>query len=405
MTKPSPLIGLRFVAAFMLFVFHVREGHRLGLMTFAPFDDAPLWLSRLIERSYVATGLFFVLSGHVLAQRFLRDDGGTPRLDRPPRDFVLRRVTRVWPLHAAAWALIAPAVFFFAATTDELGWGDAIASGVASLALVQAWVPPWVMSWNVPTWALSVVVSFYAAFALVATRRPRWLRQRTRGEAGVALAALLALAVLPALVVTLGRADAPSSLSTGLDVLLVKFLPLVWWPVFACGAVLARSPWGRADAAAPTVRPGLGDAAWLALVVLLATVDDVPYLVLRHGLAVPLMLVGLVDLDRGRGVVAWALARPIGDALGRASFAVFIVQLPVAGGVGAALAARRAEGEPGSALDLTLVLGATVVVAWFVSRVDARIVGALRRRLGVAERASLVSPASPGDDARDDRRR
>ena len=49
----------------------------------------------------------------------------------------------------------------------------------------------------------------------------------------------------------------------------------------------------------------------------LAVADEVPYLVLRHGLALPLMLVGLVDLDRGRGVVAWLLARRPLEALGR----------------------------------------------------------------------------------------
>lgn len=380
-------------------MFHVREGHRLGLLTFEPFDTAPAWVARLVERSFVATGLFFVLSGHILAQRFVRDDAdGTPCLDRTARDFVLRRVTRIWPLHAAALLLLAPGVVWL---SDGAAPAETLGAGVASLLLVQAWWPPWVLAWNVPTWALSTVASFYVVFAWVATRRPRALARRTRGAALAALGACVALALAPAVVVTL-RADAPiTSMSTGLDVLAVKFLPLVWWPVFAAGVVLARSPWGRPSGGAVCVRPGWGDPAWLALVALLVAPVDVPYLVLRHGLVVPLLLVGLVDLDRRRGVVAWVLARPVCASLGRASFAIFIVQLPVAGGLGAALAARRADGAPGSLLELAVVLAATVAVAWGASQLDRRAVAALRRRLGLAPSLPLATPRRARDDGDD----
>ncbi len=374
------------MAAFALFVFHVREGHRLGLVTFTFFEEAPVWIGRVLERSYVATGLFFLLSGHVFARHFLVEGAdGVPRLDRSPRAFFLRRVTRVWPLHAAVLLLLAPVVVWAVRQDETLAASDMVASGVASFFLVQAWFPSLVMSWNVPTWALSTVVAFYAAFALVAAWRPRWLRRLSRREAAARIVAALVIALVPAALVAALRADAPSSLSTGNDIMLAKFHPLVWMPIFFVGVFLARSPWSQSDSQAPCLTPGWGDAAWCLLIVLLAVLPEVPYLFARHGLAVPLLLVGVIDLERRRGVVAWVMSTRVLGALGSASFALFIVQLPVAGGAIASLTARNEAGLPLGDLALAGTLALTVSTAWVVSRVDRRVTGALRARLGTGQ--------------------
>ena len=87
-TQLKPLIGLRFLAAFAVFVAHVP-----GSWQDYDFGKAPVGAA--------GVSFFFVLSGFILAYVYV------PRLKAsvsgkfPVKEFYFRRVARIWPLHLA----------------------------------------------------------------------------------------------------------------------------------------------------------------------------------------------------------------------------------------------------------------------------------------------------------------
>src|SRR4051794_29809514 len=81
------LTGLRFVAAMQVLLYHVYAPGSRG---------APGWVRALVGSGYVGVGLFFVLSGFVLAYNYLEPmEAG--RVSR--REFWLARLARVYPVY------------------------------------------------------------------------------------------------------------------------------------------------------------------------------------------------------------------------------------------------------------------------------------------------------------------
>jgi peptidoglycan/LPS O-acetylase OafA/YrhL len=75
-------------------------------------------------------------------------------------------------------------------------------------------------------------------------------------------------------------------------------------------------------------RPSAGDGLALGLVAFLALVPEVPYVLLRHGLLVPLTLIVIADIARGRGLLGRLLAWRGFGRLSEASFSLFALQMP-----------------------------------------------------------------------------
>lgn len=76
------LTGLRAVAAYALFFYHFRP------------SPVPEWMGRLLNSLYVGVGLFFVLSGFVIASRYQ----GSVRLTRSWwRGYLWHRLARIYP--------------------------------------------------------------------------------------------------------------------------------------------------------------------------------------------------------------------------------------------------------------------------------------------------------------------
>jgi peptidoglycan/LPS O-acetylase OafA/YrhL len=149
------LTGLRWFAAFGVFLFHVCEFYPLpGVRDTALFGNT-------------GVTFFFVLSGFVLTWSF------SPR-DTASR-FYWRRFARIWPALAASTALAVPV--FYAGRGVALDrteqWGI-----VASLVLVQAWIPAVLFSGNPAAWSLSDEGFFYMIFPAVVrpiVRAPHWV--------------------------------------------------------------------------------------------------------------------------------------------------------------------------------------------------------------------------------------
>ncbi|MEU6001499.1 acyltransferase [Streptomyces sp. NPDC047197] len=159
-SRVDSLTGMRFLAAFAVFVHHFT-----GVSSHGGVAHAPL----LFPYSIIgATGVdfFFVLSGFLLT--WGHRPGTRARL------FYWRRFGRIWPAHLVATI---PCVWVFYL------WGgvptDAV-SFVASLFLVQTWFPGVTPMFpgNGVAWTLSVEVFFYLLFPY-AVRGALRMRART----------------------------------------------------------------------------------------------------------------------------------------------------------------------------------------------------------------------------------
>lgn len=139
----TPLNGLRFLAAFVVFFQHWRA-HSLQGPHWFPFGHA--------------VSFFFVLSGFVLTYVYF------DRLTRDTiRNFFVTRFARLWPLHLTT-LLIKLLVGGFFITELASNW-DYLRLAINSLML-HAWTfnYRWAMSFNGPSWSVSTEFAFYWLF-------------------------------------------------------------------------------------------------------------------------------------------------------------------------------------------------------------------------------------------------
>ena len=139
---------------------------------------AALWVlayhAGLSAAGYLGVDLFFVLSGFIIAYNYadarLAEDG------RRYREFLWRRLARIYPAYLAALLLTLAAVAVLAPWEVSLRKSAHFtAEGFwASVFMVQAWTVPVPRVWNVPGWSVSAEWAAYLAFPLIAApRSPR----------------------------------------------------------------------------------------------------------------------------------------------------------------------------------------------------------------------------------------
>lgn len=169
----KPLTSLRFFAALMIFLYHLRE-----------YSSWP-WLYPVSDAMFHGVSFFFVLSGFVLTHAYI---------DRPEtsaRAFYAARLRRIYPTHLAALALLLALLPLAAARGQHLAPGMAGLALALKLALLDSWIPVRgvLQSWNNVSWSISTEMAFYAAFPfLLASLRRDW-------RPPLVLSALVALAI------------------------------------------------------------------------------------------------------------------------------------------------------------------------------------------------------------------
>jgi peptidoglycan/LPS O-acetylase OafA/YrhL len=342
------LAGLRFGAALAILLFH----HGGPLLA-----GAPPWLERVRTGGHVWVGLFYVLSGFVLARAHPAPLGPAER-----RTFWAARLARLYPAYLLAFVLAAPFALDRWAGGGHVATAKAAAVAVASLLLVQAWVPSIARLWNAPGWSTSVVLAFYVAFPWVAARLAR-LRRR---GLWLALAGAWAASLAAPLLWLALRPDGPVADPTWNEprwLLALKFHPLARAGEFVAGVALGLLH-------ARGLRLGRAASALLAPLALAAAVavlawGGAPYPLLHNGLLVPLFAVAILALAPGAGPLPLALGSRAGRTLGDASFALYALQEPL--WEWARLFADDRGGTPSAQLVLAWAAGA-VVVALAVSR-------------------------------------
>lgn len=282
------LTGLRFFLALWV-VFHHLTGPGMMLASYA---------NGLVRGGYLAVTTFFVLSGFVLTRGYASIDWTVQSLKR----YAAARFARIYPVYLLSLAAVAP----FIAADPTPGKPFYLAM---HLPLLQGWLGPIPVSWNTPAWSLSCEMFFYAVFplALALLPKPKWT------------GTLLLAAVATCLTRILWRAG----VSDGVK-------PLIHLSDFLMGIAAAGiyELLLRGGRQAPKGWWLYMPAGVLALG-MIANPELLPAPLDITSTLRPLNALGLIGLALGGGTVARLLATPICEFLGKSSYALYILHVPL----------------------------------------------------------------------------
>jgi len=275
--KLDALTGLRFVAAGMIFL-----NHSYTLV------DLPAWVMKPILAQGVA--LFFVLSGFVLAYNYGPDTNW--------KDYAIARFARIYPTYLLA---LAAAVLVSNRSAP-----------LCEVILLQTWQPCAVV--NGPGWTIAVEAFFYLLFPLVVLFRAEFL------------ALMIALAVLI------------SALFLDLTAIPLSHYAPARFAEFATGVVLCRvfnyvpARGGRAAWTAIEITALLVwyFCSWGSRVLIdggLLSHKTHEYLLNAGFLPASAFMIFVFALQRG--ALSRLLSSRISVLLGEASYAFYLLQLPI----------------------------------------------------------------------------
>ncbi|MEV7521446.1 acyltransferase [Streptomyces sp. NPDC091371] len=174
------LTGLRFVAAFLVFCFHVSIS---GLLAPSSTQHA---FARMAGAGAVGVSFFFILSGFVLTWSARQGD--------PARAFWRRRAAKIYPNYVLAFAISVVGLY---ATGHAVGF----LVGASNLALLQAWWPDPAVYFgaNSVSWSLACEAFFYALFPALLPVLRRIRPERLWASAAACAAAVFAVPVVAVL--------------------------------------------------------------------------------------------------------------------------------------------------------------------------------------------------------------
>ncbi|SBT37568.1 acyltransferase family protein [Micromonospora auratinigra] len=351
------LTGLRWIAALLVFGFHV------GTMRIVAEPDYKAVVDTLFTLGLSGVEFFFILSGFVLVWSY--------RDGEPATTFLRRRLAKIYPNHL---------VTFVAALAVAAWFADPVPLGAAlgNLFLVQAWIPlnGWFYSVNNVSWSLSCELAFYVCLPLVL---PALRRARTGVLVAVTVAApLLILALWP------GQLLVPEESRWWFTQIFPVARSLEFWTGVAAAELLRRGRWRG---------PNLTVASLLFVVVWFVAGQWIPAEFWAALLAVAYLLViaAAAEADvRGRWT-PWR-SRPM-VWLGEVSFAFYLVHVLVMTTV------LRLTGYWGQGLrgwwGPIFALGFLVVNLLLAAALHRWVELPMMRRLGPSRRARARSAPAP----------
>ncbi|HEX8699644.1 MAG TPA: acyltransferase [Myxococcaceae bacterium] len=306
--------GLRFIAALGVVGYHFYNPSQEPTASRA--------FSHLLQAGSNMVGLFFVLSGFILAYNYLGERGG---FVGSTWDFYRARFARIYPVYLLALVVDVPLFLLHLRQSEPPATAGELAGiGAATLSLTQAWFQTGRPAWNTMAWTLSVEAFFYALFPFLGA----WLaRQGSRRLLAVAAGVWL-LGTTPYLAGALVSPGATSLLERGLLAWSrwpQDLVPVVLLPQFVLGVCLGvlfcrRTPQG--SEAWRTVAL-LGTVAVLAAVVI--ALPPKPSALVNSAVLIPLFALGIWLLASG---VVWngllLGTRPL-VLLGGASYALYLM--------------------------------------------------------------------------------
>ncbi len=308
--------GLRFVAALGVVGYHFYNP--------VHGPTAPRALSHLLQAGFNMVGLFFVLSGFILAYNYLGERGG---FVGTAREFYRARFARIYPIYLLALVVDLPLFLHLLRQSEPpITSGEVAGIGAATLSLTQAWLHTGRPVWNTMAWTLSVEAFFYLVFPFIGA----WLaRQSSRRLLAVAAGVWL-LGTTPYLageLVAQGSASLPGRglLTWWSQVPPPRVITVVMLPQFVLGVCLGLLFCRRTRQGSQAWRTVglLGTVAVLATVIIL--LPPKPSAMVNSVVLIPLFALCIWLLACG---VAWnglkLGTRPL-VLLGGASYALYLM--------------------------------------------------------------------------------
>jgi peptidoglycan/LPS O-acetylase OafA/YrhL len=313
------LTAVRFFAAAHVVFFHV------GYIAASRGGE---FAAALSSRGYAAVGLFYVLSGFVLAYNYSSREftrGG----------FWRARFARIYPIYLFSLLLALPG---FLNHLPDFKGGPAWVAGVlfAAPAGLQAWFPPIALAWNAPAWSLSVEFFFYFLFPFLLGPIQRLGRSKQVLLIGILWVLSIAPSALYCWLSPLSFSDLThldpvrwTALESGW-VGVLNFNPLLRLAEFVAGMVLGALFLTRTkDSIAARYRLDAGALfSSLTVLIFLGAPDVLPYPFLHNGILLPAWCLLIYSLGGGeivRRLFSWKWL----VILGEASYAMYILQQPV----------------------------------------------------------------------------
>ena len=274
-----------------------------GMMLESWANSLPRSAASLVRGGYLAVQSFFILSGFVLAKTYANRNWTKDDL----RKYAAARIGRIYPVYLLSLAVVAP--FILKAMLAPTRTGAEKAGLLFNYAFVlQGWTGSLGVGWNTPAWSLSCEFFFYLCFPAILIGMRRAGRLAVTGIFAASL-------VVPVLL-------AHSS------------VPWTWKPIhhladFAAGVAAARLfDFLRPDASRrghwfylPAI--GLG-----ALLIVFPQLMDGTYGDLNTGLR-PLNAAALIGLALTGGSLADALSGRVVEYLGKISYSMYILHIPI----------------------------------------------------------------------------
>jgi peptidoglycan/LPS O-acetylase OafA/YrhL len=330
LTRLPSLTGLRWVAAFLVFGFHVGT-----LNLIQPRGAHRAWDS-VFGLGASGVSFFFILSGFVLVW--------SARPTDTKRAFWQRRIAKIYPNHAVTWLAIIVLMVV---------WGDHIGNSyaLANLLLLQTWTPAggYAYSVNSVSWSLSCEAFFYLClpFAL-----PLLRRIPTKGLYAMILA-------LPVVIYLIDGPISQAFLSPAGAWWFTQLFPpvrsLEFWLGVAAGVLTTRKQW---------YGPGLWVSSLLFIGIYVANTLWIPgvYWLSDMSIFFLLLIAGAAKTDLTGSFSPWRW--PVLVWLGEVSFAFYLVHVGLMENV---LRLLQRNGRGWSTLHAPVVIGAFLAAAIFLS--------------------------------------
>lgn len=297
------LTGLRFLLGMWVILHHLTGK---GMLLDQWNQSLPSPLQSLLRGGYLAVQTFFLLSGFVLAQNY----AGTQWNKRSVARFAVARFARIYPAYLLSLVLVSWFAFEFL-----LKPGRSVAQKAAVLGdyafVLQGWNGSLSVGWNTPAWSLSCEFFFYLCFPLLFL----WLR---RGGLARLLLSLSGCFVVP---IILAKAGVPGD----------------WKPIHHLADFVAGI--AAAGIYAVLVRSGVATkwvGFWLSAGALVAGAAFIMNPQVLHGTLMnlntvlrPLNVALLIGLATGGGFVVHLLSTNVAGYLGKASYSMYILHIPL----------------------------------------------------------------------------
>ena len=336
------LTGLRFLLGIWVILHHLT-GNKMLLDQWNQSLPAPA--QSLMRGGYLAVQTFFLLSGFVLAQSYANTRWNRHSLAR----FAVARFARIYPAYLLSLVVVS---WFVLEVLIRPGRG--LAQKVAVLSdyafVLQGWRGTLGVGWNAPAWSLSCEFFFYVCFPLLLL----WL-----GRGGL-LRIYLALAACLVVPIVLAHASVPA----------------FWKPIhhlsdFVAGIAAARLYSALAKSGIRMKRIGF----WLSAGAFVAGAGFIIHPQVLDGTLMnlntvlrPINAVLLIGLATGGGFIVRLLSTDVAGYLGKASYSMYILHIPLLWWFSQYTTYRYGSAAPGwiGFLVVAVVIGVSIAAYEFV---------------------------------------